>query len=160
MKQTRPSYNVQTRRKGLLPIVKIAGEAFEVDTDNRRLKLISNPTVTIDIRQMTMTSDGERIFCFYMPASHKIVRLEYATAETPKGIVLLEMPNEFRLDPVGWALRYGIEEMRQLKEFAKMRRSDIKTKSLFSENATGQSSRSQQKAKKGRRPARGRRQPP
>ena len=140
-------------------MVKIAGEAFEIDTNSRQLKLLSNPDVTIDLRQMSMTRDGERLFCFYMPGSYRIVQLDYEKAKTPKGVVLLEMPNEFLLDPVGWALRHGIADVRQLKEFAKMRRSDIKTQSLFAKSATGQNSRSQRKIKKGHRPGGGRGQP-
>ncbi|MEO6850719.1 MAG: hypothetical protein ABI166_08810 [Mucilaginibacter sp.] len=74
------------------------------------------PWKHISFKNLEMDESGEACLCFYHTLTHEIFIPEEDITELPENVVVLEIPNEFLLDPVAVARDYGIGETDLLNE--------------------------------------------
>lgn len=105
------------RRMGLLPQIDIAGEAFYIDVHLHELRHARDFTPIISLRSFTLTDDGSYYQAFYHPMLKQVVDIDPKLTEFPDAVVLIRIPNELGLDPIGTARKYGIDQTEVLKEY-------------------------------------------
>jgi hypothetical protein len=111
-------YDLYERRKqDILPTINIAGEDFIIDLRRRELRAANDYQNWIDLKQIELSPDGEYYHFFFHEPTHQFVELQPKLVELPAGVVMVEIPNEIKLDPVGAARIYGIDEMELLRRF-------------------------------------------
>ena len=106
---------LDSRRSGILPKINIAGSDFIVDMRLKELRAADNTDKRIDLNSLHMDDNGEQYIGFYKPASKEIVRIDHKIVNIPKGVVMLKIPNELKLDPLGVAREYGVDEISFLR---------------------------------------------
>lgn len=103
------------RRAGVLPRIDIAGDEFVVNWLLRELHAINDYNVRISFREMTPCTSG--YVCFYHKATKKTVYIREDISNVPADTMMLEIPDERMLDPVGVARSRGLAETALLAEF-------------------------------------------
>lgn len=98
------------RLAGILPQIDIAGQPYFIDLRLKELRAVSDPNKTIRLANMAMDREGENYLCFFHLPSATVVNVAGNIIAMPTDIVMLQIPNELRLDPVGLAREYGLEE--------------------------------------------------
>lgn len=98
----------ERRSLGLLPHIDISGTDFTVDWRLKELRETAAPWNHISLRDMDMDDTGENYLCFYDIEAHHLWRFDLHVTALPDHVVLLEIPNEIKLDPYAVALEYGI----------------------------------------------------
>lgn len=100
---------LQSRLSNNLPLIDIAGKDFMVIWEDRMLKPTSGTgTGTgLDLDNMPLDEDGLNYLCFYNQATESQVLIPENITRLPEDTVLLKIPNELYLDPVGVARDYG-----------------------------------------------------
>ena len=99
---------VNKRLSGFQPVIDIAGYPFYVNIRFRYLNPKDDPSTFIDLRQLHESRDGESYRFFYDPIERKTVDLDPQITEMPKGILVVEIPGDHKLDPVGVAREEGM----------------------------------------------------
>ncbi|MBT2559808.1 hypothetical protein J7E50_17955 [Pedobacter sp. ISL-68] len=111
---------LKERLSGLLPIVDIAGHPFYVDLrmDMLRAKddFLSEGIVFSKIEDYYV--DGKEEYCIpYNPKTHEFKEIDFSSiTEIPKDIIVVSVPHESALDPIGYNRKHGFEELSNLKE--------------------------------------------
>jgi len=95
------------RLAGRLPRISIGADDFIVDWSRKELRLEEDATKCISLENLPLTEDGKKYLCFYDPVEKAVITIPENITQMPKGIVLLEIPIEHALDPVGVARSYG-----------------------------------------------------
>jgi hypothetical protein len=108
----------QRRSLDILPQIDISGTAFTVDWRLKELRETAAPWNTISLRNMDMDHAGENYLCFYDTEAHSLWRFDLQLTALPDHVVLLEIPNEIKLDPYAVANEYGIEPAEFISNFA------------------------------------------
>ncbi|AOM80065.1 hypothetical protein [Pedobacter steynii] len=98
---------LQSRLDGQLPIIDIAGKDFNVVWQDRMLKPTNGSGSGLDLDNMPLDEDGLNYLCFYNQATESQVLIPENITRLPEDTVLLKIPNELYLDPVGVARDYG-----------------------------------------------------
>lgn len=102
---------VKKRLSGFQPVIDIAGHPFFVNIKFRYLNPKDDPTTFIDLRQLSESRDGERYRFFYDPKERKVIEVDPGITEIPTNLLVLEIPADHRLDPVGMARNEGMGEV-------------------------------------------------
>ena len=110
MKTTFFKEELVQRLAGILPRIDIAGQNFIVDWRLKELRAENDFSKRIDLRHMAMDDKGENYLCFYHLPSKSVFVADDHLTELPKDTVMLEIPFELWLDPVGVARQYGQED--------------------------------------------------
>lgn len=105
------------RRMGLLPQIDIAGEMFYIDLRLQELRHVKDFTPIISLKTFDLSGDGSHYQAFYHILLKQVVNIDLKLTEFPDGVVLVRMPSELGLDPIGAASKYGWDEMEVLKEY-------------------------------------------
>ena len=104
---------VDRRLGGLLPVIEIAGHPFFVDLRMGSLRPMddfSTAGILFTEIEDCMLEDGRSYWIPYDPATHQYVAIDYREiTKIPKGIVMVEIPNEERLDPIGYSQLHGFD---------------------------------------------------
>lgn len=91
--------------KRVLPTIDIAGDVFYVDLDKERLIPKDNPASEgIPLPSFAQYDQvlGDNIFA-YDPKSCEIKKIDYLKGiEIPEGLIAVQLPYSFSIDPVGW----------------------------------------------------------
>lgn len=98
------------RLRGELPRIKILDDYFLVDGGQKMLFHESDPDITINLEGMSLKADGETYLCLYDPQTKQVVILEETTTKLPANTVMLEIATELKLDPIGVAWAYGLND--------------------------------------------------
>jgi hypothetical protein len=104
------------RMVGALPEIEICGEKYFVDLRLNELRH-ENFSPQINLKQLDLSPDGESYLAFYHPLLKQIIAADQHLTSIPEGLVRIEIPNELKLDPVGAARKYGLEEKDVLRLF-------------------------------------------
>lgn len=96
---------LQSRLDGHLPVIDIADKNFEVVWKERLLQPESGPYLDLD--NMALDENGLNYLCFYNLVTQSQVLIPGNITRLPADIVLLKIPNELYLDPIGVARDYG-----------------------------------------------------
>jgi hypothetical protein len=104
----------EKRMQGQLPIVKVAGHDFYVDLRMGQLRAHvpeNEPFLgrALNLNQLHVSDDGEKFLGFYHIPSKSQFHVDSEIKKLPKDVVLLEIPNELYLDPIGVARQYGMD---------------------------------------------------
>ncbi|SDF15698.1 hypothetical protein SAMN05216464_113148 [Mucilaginibacter pineti] len=104
------------RLAGELPQIEICGDKYFVDLRLNQLRHEDfNPQ--INMKRLDLSSDGTTYQAFYQPLIKQVVEPDHNLTAIPEGLVMIEIPNELKLDPVGAARKYGLEEKDVLRMF-------------------------------------------
>ncbi len=98
---------LELRLHGILPRIDIAGHDYIVDWQHKELRPLDDRFARIDLRNMPLSADGEKYLCFFHLPTRSVLHLPENITILPEDTVLLEIPNELHLDPVGVARQYG-----------------------------------------------------
>lgn len=98
---------LQSRLDGQLPIIDIAGKDFMVVWEDRMLKPTTGSGSGLDLDNMPLDEDGLNYLCFYNLATESQILIPADITRLPEDVILLKIPNELYLDPVGVARDYG-----------------------------------------------------
>ncbi|ANF52998.1 hypothetical protein A0O34_21825 [Chryseobacterium glaciei] len=111
---------LKERLSGLLPIVDIAGHPFYVDLRMDMLRpkddFLSGGIVFSKIQDYYV--DGkDKYFIPYNPKKHEFQEIDFnSVTEIPKDILVVSIPHESALDPIGYNRKHGFDELSNLKE--------------------------------------------
>ena len=105
---------LKIRLSGKLPHIDLAGTDFTIDWRLRQLRETEQPWKHISFENLDIGEEG--YLCFYNTQSHEIFIPEEDITEMPENVVVLEIPNELKLDPVALARDLGIDETELLAE--------------------------------------------
>jgi len=106
------------RQQGILPKITICGEEFFIDVRLHELRHAENFSPQISLKRLDLSDDGEHYFAFYHPLIKQVVDIGHRLTALPEGVVLIEFPNELKLDPVGAARLYGLDEKDILRRYS------------------------------------------
>jgi hypothetical protein len=95
------------RLKGRLPRIDIAGLRFKVNLHLHELTCDEKEFTRIDLRHMDLSDDGESMMCLYNIEFYHVAYFNEDLRAPPRSTVMLKIPGELQLDPVGIALRNG-----------------------------------------------------
>ena len=97
------------RLNGKMPKVMIAGEPFIYDVNNHHLRLEANQKVRLNLNDWNSSKDGREYIGYYHLPSRKKYHIKSDIVELPKDVVMLKVPNEIKMDPVGVAMKSGLD---------------------------------------------------
>ena len=105
------------RLAGILPRIDIAGQQFIIDWRLKELRDARDASVRIDLHGLPIDETGEQYLFFYNTRLKKADPPDPKMTHLPKDVVLLKIPYEMKLDPVGVAREYGLPDMELLERF-------------------------------------------
>jgi len=108
---------IDRRLKGELPTITLMGKPYIIDVRMRELRPVAQPATRIGIKELELSADGEKLRLFFDTKQGQQISKESVLTPFREGIVLLEMPNEILLDPVGAARLYKLEDTELLSRF-------------------------------------------
>ncbi len=105
--------------KGMLPTIDIEGHTFYVDIRMDKLRpkddFLSNGIVFSEIENY-FNDATETYIIPYNPQKRELGDIDYETiTEIPKDLVVIEIPSEFKLDPIGWNRQHGFDLLDDVK---------------------------------------------
>jgi len=108
---------IDRRLKGELPTITLMEKPYIIDVRMRELRPVAQPAARIGINELELSADGEKLRLFFDTKQGQQISKESVLTPFWEGIVLLEMPNEILLDPVGAARLYKLEDTEFLSRF-------------------------------------------
>jgi hypothetical protein len=105
------------RHQGVLPQITIDGENFIIDLNLHELRHAENFSPVISLSSFHVAADEQHYEAYFDRAFKQPVPLDEKLTEFPQQVVQLKIPNAVRLDPVGFARRYGWEERMVLRRY-------------------------------------------
>jgi len=108
--------NLAIRLTGKLPHIDLNGTDFTVDWRLRQLRETEQPWKQINLNTLEMSESGDGYLTFYNTTSHEIYLPGDDLLAIPEDVVVLEIPNELKLDPVAVAIDYGLAATDLLNE--------------------------------------------
>lgn len=105
------------RLAGELPCILIGDDEFIIDWRLRELRHKEQCQCTIQLSGMAMSEDGEHYLCFYHLLTKAVIHIGDDITSLPGDVVMLKIPNELKLDPVGVARDYGLDDMFMLDKY-------------------------------------------
>jgi len=108
---------VDLRLQGQLPKIKISDRSFIIDWRLKELRAVDNPGHSISMKHLPLTPDGESYYFFLHEPSLRLVSIGENITRLPKDVVLVEIPNELKLDPIGVAREFGLQDTEMLATF-------------------------------------------
>ncbi len=106
---------LEQRKKGILPQIDIAGHRYTVDIRLNELRNSDFPNKRLGLDEMVTSPDGRHYLFFYNREIKSILHASVDMVEVPEKAVLVEIPDELGLDPVGMARKYGLRDEYFLK---------------------------------------------
>jgi hypothetical protein len=107
---------LKQRLDGVLPKIEICEEQYIVELRLNELRHEEH-SPQINLKKFDLAPDGATYQAFYHPLIKQIVEPDHHLTAIPEGLVMIEIPNELKLDPVGAARKYGLEEKDVLRLF-------------------------------------------
>ncbi|MFB9840920.1 hypothetical protein [Mucilaginibacter ginsenosidivorans] len=105
------------RLVGELPHINIEGSDFTIDWRLKELRETEAPFNCLRFNSMELSENGERYLFFYHRQAHCLFRPGTDSDRLPDHVILIAIPNELKLDPVGVARQYGMKDFELLREF-------------------------------------------
>ncbi|GAA0886495.1 hypothetical protein GCM10009120_50940 [Sphingobacterium siyangense subsp. cladoniae] len=106
--------------KGMLPTIEIEGHTFYVDLRMDKLRpkddFLSNGIVFSQIEDY-FNDTTEKYIIPYNPQKRELGEIDYETiTKIPKDLVVVEIPSELAMDPIGWNRLHGFDLKDGLRE--------------------------------------------
>jgi len=115
IKELAISEQIDKRMAGQLPSIDINGTNFTIDLRLGELRETHKPANRIYLHEMQAGRKNEAYLFFYHTQKHKVYDPPANIKSLPKNVVVVEIPVEAKLDPVGAAQILGTD----IKEFVK-----------------------------------------
>lgn len=106
---------LERRKIGILPEIDIAGHTYTVNLQLNELRNVENPSKKLSLDEMVISSDRQNYMFFYDCESRSILHASSDMLTLPKNVILVTIPDEMGLDPVGLARKYGLGDEYFLK---------------------------------------------
>lgn len=104
---------VALREKGVLPVIEIAGHPFYVDIRMDSLRPKDDFSTTgIQFAEIEdcLTEDESTYTVPYDPNTKEYVELDFnSITAIPEGLIIVEIPYQSQLDPIGYALKHDLD---------------------------------------------------
>lgn len=100
---------VEHRLKGELPRIGLAGTDFFIDWQLKELRQTDDYWNRIPVERLIPDNDWNGYICLYDREKRKVVESQDLST-LPQEVCLLEIPNEFVLDPVALAREHGLDD--------------------------------------------------
>ncbi|RWU08136.1 hypothetical protein [Pedobacter chitinilyticus] len=108
---------IEKRLKGVLPQIDIAGKEYHVDVRLGELHSVDDQTKRIILKMLSINGNGNYVF-LYDHKKHHIVNLDIdKITKEPPNTVMIELPHELWLDPIGVARKQNIDELSLLGKY-------------------------------------------
>lgn len=107
---------LRIRESGKLPHIDLAGTDFTIDWRLREMRETELPWKNIKFDDLEMDDYGDSYLCFFNTEIHELYWPPDDLIALPTNVVVLEIPNELKLDPVAVARRYGSDLAELLRE--------------------------------------------
>jgi len=106
------AYDIRVN-KGVLPTINIEGHLFFVDIRMNKLRpkddFLSNGISFSEIEEYFNDATGNYIFP-YDPQKKELGNIDFETiSEIPKNLIVVEIPSELKMDPIGWNRQHGYD---------------------------------------------------
>lgn len=108
---------IANRLQGMLPRIDIAGDTFIVDWRLQELRHENDLSAIINLKFLPVSGDGNSYLSYYHLVSKQTVQPEPDIREMPEHVVMIEIPGEMTLDPVGVAQQYGLKDTQLLRTY-------------------------------------------
>ena len=108
---------LKIRQSGKLPHIDLAGTDFTVDWRLRQMRETELPWKNISFDDFEMDDYGDSYLCFFNTQTHELYMPPDDLMVLPENIVVLEIPNELKLDPIAVAREYGSDLSELLREY-------------------------------------------
>ncbi|WP_339869405.1 hypothetical protein [uncultured Algoriphagus sp.] len=106
---------LRQRKIGVLPEIDIAGQVFTIDLRLNELRNTQSPDKRLGLDEMVTAKDGQHYLFFFDRENQSILHASPDLLKIPENTVLMKIPDELGLDPVGMARRYGLGDEYFLK---------------------------------------------
>lgn len=103
------------RKIGILPQIDIAGHGYTIDIRLNELRNSDFPDKKLGLDEMVTAKDCQHYLFFYDRENKSILHASPDLSKVPENTVLVEIPDEMGLDPVGMARKYGLGDEYFLK---------------------------------------------
>ncbi|WDF77027.1 hypothetical protein PQ469_24395 [Mucilaginibacter sp. KACC 22773] len=117
VQQQKAAELLKIRQSGKLPHIDFAGTDFTVDWRLRQMRETEQPWKNISFDDFEMDDYGDNYLCFFNTHMHELYIPPENLTEFPEHVVLLEIPNELKLDPFAVAREYGADLSELLREY-------------------------------------------
>ncbi|UCS94342.1 hypothetical protein KZP23_04750 [Echinicola marina] len=101
---------LEKRIAGILPEIDIAGHTYTIDIKLQELRNKKEPWKNLKFDQMVMSENGENYLFFFRSRRQELFYASQEMIHVPKDVVMVEIPHELHLDPVGMARKYGMAD--------------------------------------------------
>lgn len=112
---------VGLREKGALPVIEIAGHPFYVDIRMDCLRPkddFSTTGIQFSAIEDCLIEDEAKYMVPYDPKAREYVELDFNTiTEIPEGLIVVEIPYQSQLDPIGYARKYDLDPKDLLRAY-------------------------------------------
>lgn len=108
--------DLQQRIGGKLPEINIAGTMFYVDIRLRELRADYRLMSRINLDHLETGPDGEGYRFAFDTELKQMVTIDPKLTEWPSKVIIVEIPNEVKLDPYALAREYGIDPVEFVKD--------------------------------------------
>lgn len=100
---------VGRRIQGELPLIDLGGTNFIIDWPHKELRQADDERNCIPVNSLMLNNEGDGYICLFDRKTRKVVEpRDFSTL--PPEVCLLDLPNEFVLDPVALARENGLED--------------------------------------------------
>jgi hypothetical protein len=117
MQQEKAAELMNLRLSGKLPHIDIAGTDFTIDWRLRQMRETDVPWRNISFDFLREDESGEAYLGLYNTNTHELYMPPDDIVELPENVVVIEIPNELRLDPVAVAREYGVDVADLINEY-------------------------------------------
>jgi hypothetical protein len=101
--------DLQQRKSGKLPEIDIAGTMFYVEVRLRELRADYKLMSRINLDKLENGPDGESYRFAFNTETKRLVDIDPKITEWPKDVVIVEIPDDLKLDPYSVARENGID---------------------------------------------------
>lgn len=108
---------LRDRLAGKLPTIAIGNDEFIVDWRLKELRKKDHPEVRLNLKNMEMNDSGTAYLCMYDWKAEKEYAFDRHITALPQDVTALEIPYELKLDPVGVAREYGLNDVDMLEKY-------------------------------------------
>lgn len=108
---------LKARLDGQLPTIRIIDQDYYIDWRLRELRMKEDASKVLKLSDMGMDRKGNHYLCFYDAEQKSAVQIPNTITEMPTGVVVIKIPYELKLDPVGVAREFGLGDTELLKKF-------------------------------------------
>jgi hypothetical protein len=98
------------RLAGEMPSIDIAGESYRAKWFEKELLLEHGSGSSIGLGNLALDANGQNYLCFYHLPTKQPVTIPEDITVLPEDTVLLIIPTEFYIDPVGVSRQYGEDD--------------------------------------------------